>query len=148
MAVSDAEPPQAQAEEVEDEDNDEQQGGHHEDDPVAQPTVLPSPSDAEDAKGQQQDVDEGGPAGAHPGGRGEAANPYQEEGLDFIQEGDRTALAWGRQTGKVTLTGLYGLWLALTTPPPSSYCVSPSQRQSDLWICASSMSCSQSRCRC
>ena len=60
--------------------------------------------------------------------------PYQEEGLTFIQEGDRTVLVWGRQTGKDTLTGLYGLWLALTTPGAVVVCVSPSQRQSDLWM--------------
>ncbi len=60
--------------------------------------------------------------------------PYQEEGLGLVQENDRVALAWGRQTGKDTLTGLYGLWLALTTPGARVVCVSPSQRQSDLWM--------------
>ncbi len=60
--------------------------------------------------------------------------PYQEEGLGLVQEGDRTALVWGRQTGKDTLTGLYGLWLALTAPSSIVVCVSPSQRQSDLWM--------------
>ena len=60
--------------------------------------------------------------------------PYQEEGLGLIQRGERTALVWGRQTGKDTLTGLYGLWLALTTPGAVVVCVSPSQRQSDLWM--------------
>ncbi|MEE9197606.1 MAG: hypothetical protein V3U45_05640 [bacterium] len=60
--------------------------------------------------------------------------PYQEEGLSLIQGGDRTALVWGRQTGKDTLTALYGLWLALTAPGSIVICVSPSQRQSDLWM--------------
>ncbi len=59
---------------------------------------------------------------------------YQREGLDLIQGGDRTALVWGRQTGKDTLTALYGLWLALTSPASIVVCVSPSQRQSDLWM--------------
>ncbi len=60
--------------------------------------------------------------------------PYQAEGLALVQEGDRVALVWGRQTGKDTLTGLYGLWLALTAPGAKVVCVSPSQRQSDLWM--------------
>ncbi len=60
--------------------------------------------------------------------------PYQEEGLSLIQGRDRTALVWGRQTGKDTLTGLYGLYTALVTPGSIVICVSPSQRQSDLWM--------------
>jgi hypothetical protein len=60
--------------------------------------------------------------------------PYQEEGLRLIQGHDRTCLVWGRQTGKDTLTALHGLWLALTSPGAVVVCVSPSQRQSDLWM--------------
>lgn len=60
--------------------------------------------------------------------------PYQEKGLELMLENDRTSLVWGRQTGKDTLTSLHGLWLALTSPGAIVVCVSPSQRQSDLWM--------------
>ncbi|MEE9237185.1 MAG: hypothetical protein V3U52_05300 [Thermoplasmata archaeon] len=60
--------------------------------------------------------------------------PYQEDGLRLVLENDRTALVWGRQTGKDTLTALYGLHTALVTPGSIVVCVSPSQRQSDLWM--------------
>lgn len=58
---------------------------------------------------------------------------YQREALELIRGADRTALVWSRQSGKDHLTALYALWLALTRPSAVVVCVSPSQRQSDLW---------------
>ena len=60
--------------------------------------------------------------------------PYQKEGLDLILANDRTCLVWGRQNGKCFLTALYGLYVSLTQPGSVTICVSPSQRQSDLWM--------------
>lgn len=60
--------------------------------------------------------------------------PYQSDALRLIRRHDRTCLAWGRQCGKDHLTSLYGLYLALTRPRSIVVCVSPSQRQSDLWM--------------
>ncbi len=61
-------------------------------------------------------------------------HPYQREGVALIQASDRVALCWSRQAGKDLVTGLYALWLALVRPGAIVVCVSPSQRQSDLWL--------------
>ena len=61
-------------------------------------------------------------------------HPYQREGVGMIQAHDRVALCWSRQAGKDLVTGLYALWLALVRPGAVVVCVSPSQRQSDLWL--------------
>jgi len=58
---------------------------------------------------------------------------YQREALELVRAHDRTALVWSRQSGKDHLTALYALWLAVTKPGAIVVCVSPSQRQSDLW---------------
>lgn len=58
---------------------------------------------------------------------------YQREALELIRSHDRTALVWSRQSGKDHITALYALWLAVTRPAAVVVCVSPSQRQSDLW---------------
>jgi hypothetical protein len=60
--------------------------------------------------------------------------PYQQEALGIIRSNDRVALVWPRQHGKDMLTGLYGLWRSVVTPSAIVVCVSPSQRQSDLWM--------------
>src|SRR5439155_21342396 len=59
--------------------------------------------------------------------------PYQRDALGLVRGHDRVCLAWGRQCGKDHLTALYGLYVALTRPRSVVVCVSPSQRQSDLW---------------
>ncbi len=59
---------------------------------------------------------------------------YQADALELIRGHDRTALVWSRQSGKDHLTALYALWLAVVRPGAVVVCVSPSQRQSDLWM--------------
>lgn len=60
--------------------------------------------------------------------------PYQRDAMALIRANDRTALVWPRSHGKDTLTALLGLWTALVRPSQIVVCVSPSQRQSDLWM--------------
>jgi hypothetical protein len=59
---------------------------------------------------------------------------YQRDALALIAAHDRTVLAWSRQAGKDHLTAAYALWVAATSPGSVVVCVSPSQRQSDLWL--------------
>ncbi len=60
--------------------------------------------------------------------------PYQKEALAIIRASDRVCIVWPRQHGKDTITALYGLWVAVTSPGSVIVCVSPSQRQSNLWM--------------
>ena len=60
--------------------------------------------------------------------------PYQWEGWDLIAGNSRTILCWNRQAGKDMLLSLYALYLSLTVPRTQVVCVSPSDRQSKLWM--------------
>lgn len=61
-------------------------------------------------------------------------HPYQQDAVRLFQGNERTILAWSRQAGKDHVTSAYALWLALTRPGSVIVTVSPSQRQSDLWL--------------
>ncbi len=59
---------------------------------------------------------------------------YQVDGWKLMDDNYRTILCWNRQAGKDMVLSLYGLYMALSQPGSQIICVSPSDRQSKLWM--------------